>query len=331
MSRLGKMLVAPVPWVVNKLYREKRQRDPNLRLGHTLVNGEPQVPMVTAGKLKAIEAYGGFKPSDILIASYPKTGTTLTIGIVLKGTGAEAGFTEAIGARWLEGATCEGVPFDTIRNRVYFKLLKKLLPFTVKELKDLDPPTGRGVYKSHLRFHQLPISARKHSKLVYIVRDPKDVCISTYHFLKSNVIHNMQHTLEEYVPLFLKGRTIAGEIFSHYKSYLDAAKQQDNILIISYEEIVADKPAAIKKILDFCDLKATPELIEEIFLYTDIQRSRDRAAQSKAGQMLGLSQGFVRRGSPGGGKAELTEEMLRAIEEHARKFRDQIDDQHLYL
>ncbi|XP_011868874.1 PREDICTED: sulfotransferase 1A3-like [Vollenhovia emeryi] len=57
--------------------------------------------------------------------------------------------------------------------------------------------------KSHLPWDLLPKQLHeKKPKIIYVTRNPKDVCVSYYHYLQ--VFHSMNYSFNEFAEMFLQ-------------------------------------------------------------------------------------------------------------------------------
>ena len=73
---------------------------------------------------------------------------------------------------------------------------------------DLDALPSPRVLATHRQFQDLPSDfIIKKRKLILVVRDPKDVCVSTYHlYLSLQKALEYEGTFDGYISLFLQGR-----------------------------------------------------------------------------------------------------------------------------
>ena len=82
-----------------------------------------------------------------------------------------------------------------------------MLSFTTQEFFDtLDPPR---VFNNHVPFAGLPAAIRgghNRCKMVYLLRNPKDVAVSFYHQIKSQTDFQYEGSFHGYLDLFCEGK-----------------------------------------------------------------------------------------------------------------------------
>ena len=82
-----------------------------------------------------------------------------------------------------------------------------MLSFSTQEFFDrLLPPR---VFNTHAPFAGLPLTIRKaenRCKMIYLLRNPKDVAVSFYHHLRSQIDFQYEGTFHGFLELFLDGR-----------------------------------------------------------------------------------------------------------------------------
>ena len=91
-----------------------------------------------------------------------------------------------------------------------------------------------------------------------MVRDPKDVFVSSYHFVKAMALGKLMPTRKQWLDLFLSPYTPAGSWASH----LDGGwrnRDRDNVLFLTYEEMKADLPVAVTGIAALMGVALTPQ------------------------------------------------------------------------
>ncbi|KAG9153277.1 hypothetical protein Leryth_024086, partial [Lithospermum erythrorhizon] len=178
-------------------------------------------------------------PSDILVCSSPKTGTT-----------------------WLKALSFAIVTrkrFDESSNPLLKAVSHECIPFMEFDLitgssSTRDPQLP--LMASHLPYIALPEPViTENCKIVYICRDPKDMLVSMWHFGKKLSSKDVQMTsFEKLVEYFCGGRTFYGPYWDHVLGYWKASEERpENVLFLKYEDMKEDTLLHIKKMADFFD------------------------------------------------------------------------------
>ena len=234
-------------------------------------------------------------PDDVFLVSYPRSGNTWT--------------------RFLLGNLIyqnEPVTFSNIESRIpeiYFN--------RDRFLRQLPRPR---MLKSHECFQP------HYPRVIYIVRDPRDVAISFYHHnVKARNIPD-DYPMSSFVPRF-----IAGEFDPKFGSWRDNVlswtvlrEGQPNFLMLRYEDMKRDPAAALASVVAFLDRCSFRKIASDsAALQRAIELSsadRMRALEKQEAASWVLTKGtrsdkpFVRSATSGGWKSQLTSESVAAIE-----------------
>lgn len=148
----------------------------------------------------------------------------------------------------------------------------------------LNRPSNYEVYKSHHQHHEITKEDKENSKLIYIIRDPRDVSISGQNYFKLRLISNSNssnRTLKNSINFLIKvlnhaytkffGRKImkremhkailkGNKDISHWcridwKSHIKPYIKDNNILKIKYENLLYNPLKECKKIVEFLDIE----------------------------------------------------------------------------
>ena len=126
---------------------------------------------VLLGKKTAGRALTVF-PDDIFIVSYPRSGNTWT--------------------RFLIGNLVyqdESITFANVESRI-----PEIYLFPDRVLRAIDRPR---ILKSHESFDP------RYQRIIYVVRDPRDVAVSCYHYAIKRKSIAQDYPIEEFVPRFI--------------------------------------------------------------------------------------------------------------------------------
>ncbi len=186
--------------------------------------------------------YSGFTPDDVMICSFPRSGTNwismIVYHLLKKGNIKE-----------LDNLMDAFLHLESCSN---------------SELNNLTPPK---IIYSHLPFKFI---YRKRLRYIYCLRDGKDVSVSYYRFYNDYYLHESDAPYSKFHGFFdLFCQDFFGEIslstswFKHTSAWLNH-KENKNILFVKYEDIKENPVLIISQIASFLKLSVTPERIEEI-------------------------------------------------------------------
>jgi hypothetical protein len=102
---------------------------------------------------------------------------------------------------------------------------------TVKSAK---PPR---LVKSHLHLSLLPqelVDGSKKAKIIYVFRNPKDVCVSFYHHFC--LMNGYTGTMEDFVKQFITDNVYCAPYWTHLREFWEI-RDRDGILFLKYEDM----------------------------------------------------------------------------------------------
>uniref|UniRef100_A0A8C4XHL1 Sulfotransferase n=1 Tax=Erpetoichthys calabaricus TaxID=27687 RepID=A0A8C4XHL1_ERPCA len=157
------------------------------------------------------------KADDILIATYPKAGTTWMIEIM-----------DSI----RQGGITKEITTIPSHERTPFLELSSM---GVDLLKDMPSPR---LVKTHLPFQLVPQSFwDKGCKVIYVARNAKDILVSYFFFHKITPILPHAGTWDDFFESFLSGNVVWGSWFDHVTGWWDV-REKHQILYVFYEDIL---------------------------------------------------------------------------------------------
>ncbi|XP_043085996.1 sulfotransferase 2B1-like [Puntigrus tetrazona] len=107
------------------------------------------------------------------------------------------------------------------------------------------------VFATHFHRHMMSESYFKTKpRVLYVMRNPKDVFTSSFHYYGMASYLVNPGSQDEFMEKFLDGTIIFGSWFDHVKGWI-GAEEQESILHIFYEEMIADLKGSVEKIAKF--------------------------------------------------------------------------------
>ena len=170
------------------------------------------------------------------------------------------------------------------------------------------------IIKSHQYFDP------RYKQVIYIVRDPRDVVVSQYHFQRKRKIVADGFPLSDFVSKFLAGETcFYGSWGEHVGSWLATRRGQPGFLLLRYEDMVADTARELVRVASFLGRVCTNEEIAQAVRRSSadtmrqLEKSQSQLFTSTKDTRKDIP--FVRSAKPGGWRSALSEESAARIEE----------------
>jgi hypothetical protein len=170
-------------------------------------------------------------PDDVFILSFPKSGNTWT--------------------RFL------------IANLVYpetpadFSNINRLTPdpeaLSKREFARMPRPR---IIKSHQYFDP------RYKRIIYVVRDPRDVALSQFHFHRKRGLIEDGYPPEKFVARFVAGETSPyGSWGENVASWLATRQNRPGFLLLRYEDMLENAARELKKVASFLEIPPDAERI----------------------------------------------------------------------
>lgn len=243
-----------------------------------------------------------FRSSDVFVHTYPKSGTTWMQQILHSLRGGDQAFEEiSCVVPWLETAWDMGIDPD-------------------------GPQVGAfRAFKTHFMAAEAPTVGRH----IYIVRDPKDVLVSFYHFFEGWMFEPGSITLPEFATEFFLDGSRSGRWWDHVLSWWPRLTDA-NVLPLCYEAMLSAPDAAIAQVARFLGVSDATAIgasqRHAAFASMSAERHKydEHILRALRDPVCGLPPGEttkVRRGKAGDHKDALPASIVKALD---ARFRDTI-------
>jgi Sulfotransferase domain len=227
-------------------------------------------------------------PDDVFILSYPKSGNTWTRFLIAN--------------------------LVYLEKRPDFSNINLVIPdpeaLSKRTLAKLPRPR---ILKSHEYFDP------RYKRIIYIVRDPRDVVLSQYYFHIKRRLIDDSYPVEQFVRRFVAGETsIYASWGENVASWLATRYNDSDFLLLRYEDMIADTARELAKVASFLEIEAGHERIANAVE----QSSAEQMRKLEATQALKWSSTrktrqdipFVRTAKAGNWRSALPESALGIIE-----------------
>ncbi|XP_028843538.1 cytosolic sulfotransferase 3-like isoform X2 [Denticeps clupeoides] len=247
------------------------------------------------------------RPDDILIATYPKAGTTWVSYILDL-----LYFGQHSPERQTSLPIYERVPFLELTN--------PFLP-SGTELADKLTTSPR-LIKTHLPVQLVPKSFwEQNCRIVYVARNAKDNLVSYFHFDRMNMGQPEAGDWNSYVEKFMDGKIVFGPWYDHVNGWWEKKQRYSNLLYLFFEDLVEDTGRELERICSFLGLSTAVEEKERIRegVQFDTMKKNPMTNYSTVPVMDFKISPFMRKGRVGDWKNHFTVAQNEMFEEHYRR------------
>ena len=181
----------------------------------------------------AAASWGDYRPGagDVVVCANLKSGTNWTMQIAHqvahRGKGEFAHIHDVV--PWPDAIVRDyAIPLDDPKPRA-------------------ESPTGLRVIKTHLSWPYIPHS--DDATYICVVRDPKEVFVSSYHFIRDALLGPVMPLLGTWLEIFLSPGFAGGSWAEGAKSYWEE-RNRSNVLFLSYREMSEDPDGAVRRVAE---------------------------------------------------------------------------------
>ncbi|XP_064596154.1 sulfotransferase 1C4-like [Liolophura sinensis] len=271
---------------------------PNLPLQFYGPCGSYKGITITTALLHSIERAQDFEArrDDVFVISFPRSGTTWTQEVVYLISN-EADVSKA-NSRNME----DRFPY---------------LEDPESKVDALNAMESPRFIKTHLPYRLLPPSVHEQKpKIIYVMRNPKDVIVSGYHLWR-NFRAGYQGSCMEFSELFLQDKMLFSPWVDHVREFWKR-RNDENILFVTYEDLATNLSHEVEKIAKFLNKPLSREQVATIVDHCsfDSMKKNDKVNYrwwDDRGFTNNIGTGFIRKGKVGDWKNFFTPEMDKRV------------------
>uniref|UniRef100_A0A8D2Q5A0 Sulfotransferase n=2 Tax=Varanus komodoensis TaxID=61221 RepID=A0A8D2Q5A0_VARKO len=263
------------------------------KLVHTF-NGIPFTSGSSPELLKSLVTFDA-REEDVLLVSYPKSGTHWLAEVIMHLYASKAALTSPI-------------EFGD-----------------VSKLDQLNRLSCKRIIPTHLDGNMLPPSFRlQQCKAVYIIRNPKDIAVSMFHYYKANPNLPTVDSWPNFLEMFLTGDVVYGSWFDHVLSWEKLIHDKDTLFLF-FEDMKRDLPTVVKKVSTFLGLNTSESRINDICKkssFSEMKTNTEKENHDPNHTVCALTSNrklIFRKGAIGDWKNHFTPKQNRMFEETFNK------------
>jgi hypothetical protein len=249
--------------------------------------------------------FGNYVPGkqDVFVATYAKSGTNWTMQIAHQ-------------------LIYHGkADYDHIHSVVPWPDTKAMAPMKnyaipLEEAHDWETsPERKRVIKTHFNWEMIPYS--EDARYIMVIRDPKDVFVSNYFFVRA-IFGSAMPSAETWYKLFLTEGFLLGGSWAVNAAGYWAQRHRPNVLILSFKQMKRDLQGTVRKVADFLDIRVPEDVIQEVCAKSTFEYMKRIDEKFRPWPMLPWYSDptMIRKGTQGGSSELLSPERQRDMDAH---------------
>lgn len=178
----------------------------------------------------------------------------------------------------------------------------------------MQTPERKRVIKTHFNWDLVPYSEK--TKYIAVIRDPKDVFVSSYFFVRDGLMGRAMPSVDAWFNLFMSDKFILGGSWAVNTASYWAERWRPNVLILSFKSMKRDLRHTVHKVADFAGISAGDDVIDEVCRQSTFDYMKQIDAKFRIGKLIpwrpeGV---MIRRGAQGESAELLTPERQRQMD-----------------
>ncbi|XP_072033479.1 amine sulfotransferase-like [Amphiura filiformis] len=259
--------------------------------------------MVSDRALKALKDYD-VRDDDIWVTTYPKAGTHWAVEVV--------NLVLADGHEENIDRTKQPLPMEFDFHQPGSKMPDNIPRFPPENRipqyeQGKSWPSPR-VFMTHLPERMMPKQIYEgKGKVVFVLRNPKDIAVSMWHFLRPRKLNPKHEEWDTFFELYCTEKILNNSWFTFNLEFWNKHRDDKNFLFLKYEDMKRDLRTAVVQVADFLGRPLSDEAIDRVVDKTTLDSMKQRfntADDNKSGKIG--AQYIIRKGRVGDWKTQFT-------------------------
>jgi Sulfotransferase domain len=192
-------------------------------------------------------------------------------------------------------------------------------PMSKYAIQEEDPsvwmasPEQKRVIKTHYDWDLLPYSESAH--YIAVIRDPKDVFVSNYHFFGS-VLGPAMPPVDTWLNLYLSEKFVMGGSWAANAAGYWAQRHRPNVRVFSFKSMKRDLRGAVCQVADFLGVRTTEAMIQAVCEKSSFAYMKRNDDKFRMWSLIPWQSevAMVRKGTQGGSSELLSAEQQRQVD-----------------
>ncbi|TNE46014.1 MAG: sulfotransferase domain-containing protein [Deltaproteobacteria bacterium] len=179
-------------------------------------------------------------------------------------------------------------------------------------------PTGLRVIKTHLEADFVPYGEQ--AKYITVLRDPKEVFVSSYHFVLGILGVQSYVSVEDWLDIFTSSDALSQAWAEHTTSFWQW-RERSNVLVMTFREMRKDPEDTVRQIADLMGVSLTPKQFEKVSEKSSFgyMKKHNRKFAPPWLPWVKSPTAMIRSGKSGASGELLSPEQKEHIDHHSRK------------
>ncbi|XP_037803481.1 LOW QUALITY PROTEIN: sulfotransferase family cytosolic 1B member 1-like [Penaeus monodon] len=262
-------------------------------LGYTnLVRTNPSLVLLRPAYADLAESYYNFefRPDDTVLLTFPKSGTTWLSEALWAlrnldqlGKADEADVDERLFFMDSDFLQPGPVGADTPAMKKFSAACPEGRVEDGVTLQVAAAQKGPRILKSHLQLELLNPELLDTCKVVYMARNPKDVCVSYFHHCRKNTKKIFQGEFSDFAEAFMGNKLLFAPYWDHVRQVW-LRRGHENLHFMFFEHMKKDVFGELKRLATFLKAELSDEDLQRVADHCSFGRMREREERQSQGR-----------------------------------------------